>query len=151
MRYFLLAGALVLGDQALKLWVMQVFALGESRPLIGGVVYLSLVHNTGMAFGLARSHPGFFVLISSAAITVFSYLLLRSSYRSQSDGWILWGMSLILGGAAGNLIDRVRFGYVIDFLDLRWWPVFNLADSAITVGAVLIGIRLFIHERRVRQ
>jgi signal peptidase II len=95
---------------------------------------MTLVYNRGAAFGMLKNQLFFFVLISFFVI-LFIFLHLKNKkipllYKIS--------LSLILAGSVGNLIDRLRFGYVIDFLDLRFWPVFNLADSALTIGALLL-------------
>lgn len=127
----LLAAAL---DQATKWWMLRALVAGESTPVIPGVFHLTLVHNTGVAFGLLAGQGSMVMAITSVLILV----LLATNRRAQPAPLLSWGMGLILGGAIGNLIDRVRFGAVIDFLDFRVWPVFNLADSCITVGAILV-------------
>jgi signal peptidase II len=129
--------AVVLGlDQATKWWMLQRLALGESVPLLPGVFHLTLVRNPGIAFGLFARHGG---LVLGLALLLLAVLVV--TVKSKPSAWpapVPWAMGLILGGALGNLVDRVRFGAVVDFLDFRVWPVFNLADSCITVGAVLI-------------
>ncbi len=133
------AGVVVF-DQLSKWWVMASFALYESRPVVGGLFSLTYVQNTGAAFGLLAGPPVwwrqfFFVLVAVAAMVV-----LVGAYRHyRRRGW-LYGAAIgcIGGGAVGNLIDRLRFGAVVDFLDFyvktHHWPAFNIADSAITVG-----------------
>ena len=136
-------GALALGvlglDQATKWWALRVLQLGETTPVIPGLFHLTLVHNPGVAFGLF-ARTGWIVVVAAVAIVA---VLTATSLRSPAaDGptasrtWL--AMGLILGGAVGNLIDRIRYGGVVDFLDFRVWPVFNVADSSITVGAALI-------------
>jgi len=131
--------AFVAVDQWLK-WLVRTRMLpGDSIPLIPHVLHLTSVHNTGAAFGLLRGAGPLLILISVAVVIVLA-LSLR---HAPDDSAILrrlyrLGIWLVLSGAVGNLIDRLRFGYVIDFIDLRVWPVFNLADSAITVGMGLL-------------
>ena len=132
---FLFLSLILSADQFLKVWVTDRFQLGQSQPLIPGIFHLTLVHNTGTAFGLFQDHNLFFVILSAAVIIVLGIILFRGERKGQSVfSWV--PLALVLGGAIGNLIDRIRFGYVIDFVDLRVWPVFNLADSCITVGIV---------------
>jgi signal peptidase II len=140
-RWFLLAAAVVAADQATKSIVLARFNLGEG-VVVTPFFNLVLVYNKGAAFSFLSDAPGWqtpllagFALI---AIGVVSYLLVRSPGRRILD----CGLALVLGGALGNVIDRLRFGQVVDFLDFHagaWhWPAFNVADSAITVGAVLL-------------
>jgi signal peptidase II len=129
---FIVAGLVVLIDQATKAIAAAKLSPEISFPAVGNLVSFTLVENTGAGFGLFKNQILILVLISAAAIffTVFYMLKKRPGYYLP--------FALILGGAAGNLIDRLRFGHVIDFIDLHWWPVFNIADSCITVGSVIL-------------
>lgn len=141
-KLFGLAIFITLIDQASKWIASQTLDYGQSVSVIPRFFHLTLVHNTGGAFGLFAHKTSFFVLFSIVAI-VFLLGFYRS-YASQSS-WIVWPVGLVLGGAFGNLIDRVRLGYVVDFLDFfvkeSHWPAFNLADSSICVG---LGFLIFI-------
>ena len=141
--------AVILLDQLSKLVVANSIRYHESIPVIDGFFNLVHVRNRGMAFGLMnRSYTGFlfFLLVAStiAAIILIVYWLSRLKVDERRLGL---GLSLILGGAIGNLIDRLRFKEVIDFLDFfigaYHWPAFNLADSSITVGAIWVIINIF--------
>ena len=127
-------------DQWLKWLVQTRMTPGETIPLLP-FLYVTYVRNTGAAFGLLRGAGPLLILVSVAVILVLASSLRRDASSAATDGpsrCQRYGMMLILGGAAGNLMDRVRLGYVVDFVDLRVWPVFNLADSAITVGIGLL-------------
>ena len=129
-------GAVTLGtDQLTKHWVTRAFATGESLPLLPPVLQLTYVQNTGAAFGLFKGQQELFIFLS---LFVTGWMLWEFLVKHPRAPSVIWGCSLVLGGAVGNLIDRVRFGYVVDFVDLRVWPVFNIADSAITIGAALL-------------
>ncbi|HVC12648.1 MAG TPA: signal peptidase II [Burkholderiales bacterium] len=149
--WFALAAAVVAADQLTK-WLLQAALHPGERYPVTGFFNLVLVFNRGAAFSLLARAPGWqtplFAAIAVAAIVVVSVLLLRTSGRRLYCA----GLALILGGAIGNLIDRLRYGYVVDFLDLHalgWhWPAFNAADSAITVGAALLILDSFVHARR---
>src|SRR2546421_689284 len=150
--WFSAAAAIVLADQLTKWLVLARFAPGE-RVEITGFFNLVLVFNKGAAFSFLADAPGWqtplLVAFAAAAALIVSVLLLRSPERRVFCA----GLALILGGAIGNVIDRLRFGYVVDFLDLHaagWhWPAFNVADSAITLGAALLIPDAFTrHERR---
>ena len=108
-------------------------------PLLGGVLRLTLTHNVGSAFGIIRS--GTIPLAASAVVCVviLGYVLRGGLARAQGRGVAL---GLVVGGALGNLLDRVRTGAVVDFIDLRVWPVFNLADTVITIGVGLLALGL---------
>ena len=131
-----LAAVVLALDQATKWWMLQRLTLGESLPLLPGIFHLTLVRNPGIAFGLFAGQGG---MVLGLALLLVAVLVV--TVKSKPSAWPLpvsWAMGLILGGALGNLLDRLRFGAVVDFLDFRVWPVFNLADSCITVGAALI-------------
>jgi signal peptidase II len=140
-RWFLLAAAVVAADQATKSMILARFNLGEG-VVVAPFFNLVLVYNKGAAFSFLSDAPGWqtplLIGFAVVAMGVVSYLLVRSPQRRIVSA----GLALILGGALGNVIDRLRFGQVVDFLDFHaagWhWPAFNVADSAITVGAVLL-------------
>jgi signal peptidase II len=134
---FIIALSILLLDQASKLLAVKNLSLNESIPLIKGVFYLTLISNRGAAFGLFKGQVLLFASISILAVVLIGQALRKNRLAGHSFHNI--ALSLILAGAVGNLIDRLRLGYVIDFLDFRVWPVFNVADSAITIGAVLLG------------
>jgi signal peptidase II len=144
----LISGAVLVLDQAIKILVDKTMSLHQSIEVIPNFAHLTYLRNTGAAFGfLAGSRSSlrvvFFILISAVAIGCIVYLL--KSLRPQQK-ILTVSLSLILGGAIGNLIDRVRLGEVIDFIDLHWyhihWPAFNMADSAITIGVIMLFIQM---------
>lgn len=130
---FFIAGLVVIIDQITKAIAVTRLASGPV-PAIGDIISFSLVRNTGAAFGLFRYQTTAFIFISLIAIAFTIFYLIR-----RKVGFYL-PFALILGGAVGNLIDRLRFGYVIDFVDLHFWPVFNIADSCITIGSIYLFI-----------
>ncbi|ORU91514.1 MAG: signal peptidase II [Cycloclasticus sp. symbiont of Bathymodiolus heckerae] len=142
-------------DQASKLWVVANFELYESIQLLSGV-NLTYVHNTGAAFSFLSSAGGwqrwFFVAIALVATIV---LVVWLSRLKTSERWMAITLSLILGGAIGNLYDRIAYSYVIDFIDVYYeshhWPVFNVADSAICVGVVMMLIDTFRGEQSTAE
>ena len=124
-------------DQFTKLLALQFLNETGSIPVIPKVFYLTLVYNPGVAFGIFRHHPAvLFVVVTISLI----FLFLWGSRKADLIGLQRLGLAMILGGAVGNWIDRARFGAVIDFLDFRVWPVFNIADSAITIGVSIFVI-----------
>lgn len=128
-----IAGTVLLFDQITKALALSFLKPRISIPLFRDVFHLSFVENTGIAFGLFQDHPEFWTWI----ITISIVCLLVGSwfFRDQPLPKQL-AFGFILGGAIGNWVDRIRFNYVIDFLDFRVWPVFNIADSFITIGVV---------------
>jgi signal peptidase II len=127
--------AVVALDQALKVFVDRLIPGGASIPLIPPVLFLTNVRNPGIAFSAL---PGIPLIVPAAIALTLIFLLFYNKATWAQRPAAQSGIALLAGGAIGNLIDRVRLGAVIDYLDLRVWPVFNLADVAITVGAVLL-------------
>jgi signal peptidase II len=144
----LIATTIVVADQIAKQWIWRLLGPveGTSRTLLDPWLSLTLVKNTGVAFGLFQGIPHFFtitsILISMGAIYFYRFHLPRSR------PWVQLSLGLIVGGAIGNIIDRIRQGYVVDFVHVSWFPgIFNVADAAITVGvAMLAGYLLFVGE-----
>jgi signal peptidase II len=140
----LLAGAIVVLDQITKALALERLALGVPVPIVEGLLSLTLVLNPGLAFGLLGGVPSGWRWIVAALSLVALAVLARVALRVLPDGgWAgRLAIGLIFGGAVGNLIDRARFGAVVDFVDVHWrgwhWPAFNVADAAITVGAALM-------------
>lgn len=147
--WFALALAVVVADQLCKWAILSAFAPGE-RLALSGFFNLVLAFNKGAAFSFLAGAQGWqtplFIAVAVIAIVVVSVLLVRS----PADRLVRAGLALILGGALGNLIDRVRYGQVVDFLDFHlygWhWPAFNVADSAITIGAGLLIYESLLHR-----
>jgi signal peptidase II len=142
-------------DQASKWYVDARFALYESVPVIRGWFHLTYIRNKGAAFGIfadSAVRVPFFITVSLVALLVILWYLRR--LRAEQT-LAAFSLSLIFAGALGNLIDRVRLGEVIDFLDVFWrhyhWPAFNVADSAICVGVALLIWEMWQEERRLRQ
>lgn len=139
-------------DQATKLLVLKVLDPTTPVSVIEGLLQLTLILNPGVAFGFLGNVPPswrFLVsLLSISAILAISALALWSLPRS--DRWSTLALGLVFGGAVGNLLDRWRLGGVVDFIDVYWrqyhWPAFNVADSAITVGVIILGARLFFQK-----
>ncbi|MBN1526721.1 MAG: signal peptidase II [Candidatus Omnitrophica bacterium] len=134
----LCAGAL---DRLSKYAVCASLGYGGSVPVVPGIFHLTLTRNTGAAFGILKDGRFFFIGASLAAIAAIAVYISR---RSPKDMLVSLALGLILGGASGNLVDRIRYGYVIDFLDFRVWPVFNIADSCITIGTIILVLKICI-------
>lgn len=134
LRSAALVAAVLAADRATKLWAMRDLRLNGPVPVLP-FFELAYVENTGAAFGLGRGANAFFVVVSSVLIVVLLRFLRK---WPKDDPWLQWGGMLVLAGAVGNLYDRLAYRYVVDFLYLHHWPVFNVADSCITVGAVML-------------
>ena len=133
-------------DQLTKFIVLKNFQPGESLPIIKNIFHISLVLNKGVAFGVFSEQGAEFIWIIYVCAIIITFILIsyKKFFRKGRSTQVF--LSLILAGAIGNLIDRVRFGYVIDFLDFRIWPVFNIADSAITIGTILLALQILRHK-----
>ncbi len=147
-RLLLVAGIVVLVDQISKEIILHFLPLYENLEIIPGFFSLTHIRNTGGAFGLlAGKATGlrtfFFLGVSAVAVAVLLYLHAK---MAGGKGWVETAFALVLGGAVGNLIDRLRFGEVIDFLDFYMgsahWPAFNVADSAISVGVAILCVNV---------
>ena len=126
---------LVAADQLTKSLVVSSFLPGESVWIARPLLHLTYVQNTGAAFGLLKGQQALFLAMSGLVIAVIAReLLIRRAMAAR----VLWGCALILGGALGNVMDRARLGYVIDFIGVGIWPLFNIADSAISIGVGLL-------------
>lgn len=139
MRSLWIAGLVVFLDQVSKRMVMESMFLGESIPVLGSFFRLTYIHNPGAVFGLRLGGNVAHLIFAGVALIVVAVMWLR---LPPGERVASAGLALVLGGAVGNVIDRVRFGAVVDFLDfgfgsLRWW-VFNVADASVTVGAGLL-------------
>jgi signal peptidase II len=138
--YWLIAALVVVLDQWTKHLVQASLPVHRPVPVIPGVVALTHTYNRGVAFGqFAGGGPLILIALALAAvlgIVVYRARLLRSGVHIHP--LLLLGLALPTGGALGNVIDRIRIGEVVDFIDFGWWPVFNVADSAITLGAVAL-------------
>ncbi len=140
-----LAGSVLLADQISKAIVTSTLSGGQSVSILGGLVRLDYTVNTGAAFSILRAQNLLFVVVA----VIVSAGIIISFRRLVRAGWLVrLALGLILGGALGNLVDRVRLGYVRDFIDLRWWPVFNLADSAIVIGVIMLATATMLSRDR---
>jgi signal peptidase II len=131
-----IAGSVFIIDLFLKTYLRTYFAF-RSIPLIPRVLHITVVFNTGAAFSILREQTLLLIYLSIIFISFFLILLKKEKNKSQ---FFLIATGLILGGALSNLCDRIFLGYVVDYIDIRIWPVFNLSDSCISIGAILLFI-----------
>ncbi|HEY8448796.1 MAG TPA: signal peptidase II [Thermomicrobiales bacterium] len=140
-RFFvpvLIGTGVVIADQVSKWLIIERLGPGADRhraSVIGDLVELRYAQNTGVAFGLLQGQG---VLVPLLSIAVVAFLLRMYLRVGAPSPWFAVGSGLVLGGALGNVIDRMRLGYVVDFISIAWWPTFNLADVAITCGAAVL-------------
>ncbi len=137
--------ASITADQLVKTLLISFLPLNQPQPVLGHFLYLTLTWNTGAAFSLLPQAASFFLIFNLLAIAVpfawYKTLILQRPLFQIACG-------LITGGAFGNVLDRLQYGKVIDFIDVRFWPVFNLADSCIFVGAFLFALVLLFGSRK---
>ncbi|MDD2915599.1 MAG: signal peptidase II [Gallionella sp.] len=150
-RWLWLSALVIVLDQLSKAWVSSHFVYGESLYVLG-VFNLVLAHNTGAAFSFLNDAGGMQRWLFSGIAVIASVWIVTLLRKHSAETLFALALSLILGGALGNLIDRVAYGYVIDFLAFHWeehyFPAFNIADSAITCGAIALILDSFRSQRK---
>ena len=151
--YLLAAVGIYLADQSSKAWAVKTLRFGEERVIIDGFLQFIYTENPGIAFGQLQDGGSFgrwffVVLAALAAVAVFYYFM----RTPRNDDRVLGACALLLAGILGNLTDRVRLGYVVDFIVVHagnyHWPTFNVADASITVGALLLAFDLVFSHRK---
>ena len=152
MSVFIIFTLVLAVDQFTKFWVRDTMFLGQSIPFLGDIVRFTYVENPGIAFGIRVTHGWIFTILSIlASIGIIYYLI----HQWKASGWIKSSLALILGGAIGNLIDRIRFAKVADFMDIGIgdvrWPVFNVADAAVVIGMFMLFIAMYHQERKLSK
>lgn len=148
----------ILLDQLSKVLFSRILTPNQTIPVIKNLFHFTLVHNTGIAFGMLKGGFKIILIFTVMGLVLIIYSLrkefLSGSYslnarRISSIDKLAFGF--IIGGAIANMIDRLRLGYVVDFLDFRIWPVFNLADSCISIGAIILLWKLVLPSKRSRE
>jgi len=145
----ILAVVVVILDQAAKYFVQSNMLIGMSIPVINNIFHLTYILNPGAAFGIFEHQTLVFIIIAVGLFiaAIYYYPRIPAGYRL-----LRVGVGLLMGGAAGNLIDRIKTGFVVDYLDFRVWPVFNIADIAIVAGvSLIIYILLYKPDKRDEQ
>ncbi|WP_018250247.1 signal peptidase II [Orenia marismortui] len=131
----------IIVDQLTKYMVVKNFSVGESLPIIKNIFHFTYVQNRGAAFGILQNQLPFFIIITLVVLALLIYFYRQLPLNSI---WNRVGLGLALGGTVGNFVDRIRLNYVVDFLDFRVWPVFNIADSAIVVAVIIFSYWILI-------
>ena len=151
MPYLLTILLCVAADQAVKYYVVTHLALYESAPLLPGLVELYYIRNTGGGFSILSGHTWLLTLLTAAVMVVVAVLLVR---RTFPHPLAMWTLTAILGGGLGNLIDRVRLGYVVDMFNFQFmsYPVFNVADILVVCGTIgFAAYYLLLHDREAKK
>jgi signal peptidase II len=152
--YLLASFGIYMVDQSTKAWAVRALRFGDDRTIIRGFLDLVYTENRGIAFGQLQEGGAFgrwfFVVLATAAILAVFYYFIRTP---RNDDRVLGACALLLAGILGNLTDRVRIGYVIDFIVLHagsyHWPTFNVADASISIGALLLAYDLVFDRKKV--
>jgi signal peptidase II len=121
----------------------------ESIPIIKGIFHITYIQNPYSAFGLLKLHNNIFIIVALLVILVIIFLLRNK--LNETNKLVFFAFIFILGGSMGNMIDRLRVGSVIDFLDFRIWPIFNIADSAINIGLLFLLIHFLFKKEEEKQ
>lgn len=134
----------------------QTLAEGDTLPVLDGVLHLTYVENPGMSFGLLANARFVFIVLSVIGLLALTgYLVYVRGIRKKNDRLLCTALSLVIGGGIGNMFDRVRLGYVVDFFDVRFLPfwkwVFNLADACICVGAALLVLAVLLESKKEKK
>jgi len=140
--YLIISFVILILDLFTKYIVQKNLVPYESIPVIDNIFHITYVQNTGAAFSILKGKTLFFAVVSLIIVAIIALILFKFPIKQRILGN---GLAMILGGALGNLIDRLRFGYVVDFLDFRVWPVFNIADCLIVVGVIILAYIIMFH------
>ena len=144
--YLILSILFVIVDQVVKMWIVNNFSLHDGMELIKGLVSILYVRNTGAAWGMFEGKMVFFYLITAVAVGTLLYLMFKEKGKSKL---LLSAYSLILAGAVGNFIDRIRLGYVVDMFKFEFidFPIFNVADTCLTIGVIFLFYYVIFKEQ----
>lgn len=144
--YLILSILFVIADQVVKMWTVNHFSLHEGMEFMKGIVSILYVRNTGAAWGMFEGKMVFFYLITAVAVGTLLYLMFKEKGKSKL---LLTAYSLILAGAVGNFIDRIRLGYVVDMFKFEFvdFPIFNVADFCLTIGVIFLFYYVIFKEQ----
>ncbi|QAT43151.1 signal peptidase II [Aminipila luticellarii] len=146
--YYIVIIAAVMLDQLVKYAVRSNMDLYETIPVIDGIFHITYIQNTGAAFSMFSGHTGVLALIT--AIITIGILVYLHKLKKTTHWLMLMSLSLIVAGGVGNIADRIFLKYVVDFLDLRIWPIFNLADVYVCCGCGLLILYIFFVEPKLK-
>lgn len=149
--YYIVIFALIALDWLTKHWVQASMALNDTIPVIDGIFHITYIHNYGAAFSILEGKQGFLLAVTGLAMAAIFIGMVLAAKKKTLSPMGLWALALILGGGLGNFIDRLRLGYVVDFLDFRVWPIFNVADIAVCCGCGLLIFYILIWEPRLER
>ena len=138
-------------DQALKTIVVNTLEIGQSVPLIEGVFHFTYIQNFGAAFSILQNKQAFLIIVTALVMAIAAAVMFKNI--NKLSRLIVLSLAFIIGGGIGNLIDRIRLGYVVDFLDFTLinYPVFNFADCCVVLGSIALVIGVFLADRAERK
>lgn len=145
MLWFFIGLLLVVVDQLSKFYISNIMTLYQSIPVIHNIFHITYVVNYGAAFGILKNQRVFFIV---STVIIFGILVILYNQIKVHNNFTYISFTLIVSGAIGNFIDRIRFGYVVDFFDFRVFPVFNIADSLIVIGVTIFSFYLLFLESK---
>ena len=149
--YYIAILALIGLDWLTKYWIQTSMALNDTIPVIDVIFHITYIHNYGAAFSILQGKQSFLLIVTGIAMTAILAYMVIGQIKKKAASMELWSLALILAGGIGNFIDRVRFGYVVDFFDFRIWPIFNVADIAVCCGCGLLVFYVLIWEPRMQK
>ena len=141
--FILISSVIFIFDQLIKFAIHSNFSPNQSVPVVKGILYLTYVQNQGAAFGLFNGWRQLIIAVGIAVIAGICYI----GRKNKADLVLQVSLALILGGSLGNLADRIIRSYVVDYIDFRFWPVFNLADMMINLGVFIVIIKMIIEKK----
>lgn len=148
---YLIISAVIIGiDQFVKYWVVATIPLGATKEFMPNLLSLTYIRNTGAAWSLLEGKMWFFYIVTVIAVVAVLYMLVKNLHGSK---WFTIGLSLVLAGALGNFIDRLRLGFVVDMFQTEFisFPIFNVADMSLVIGVACIFIYIILDERKERK
>ncbi len=147
MQYIIITVLIVVADQALKLLVVDKIGMLNQIPVIDGFFYIHVIPNDGIAMGMLANHQGIVIAVTALIMALLAvYIFIK---RRTEKPLLLYTLSAVVAGGVGNIIDRIRLDYVVDYLDFRVWPyIFNFADICIVVGCFMLILLVFMDARK---
>jgi len=147
--YYIIIAVIVALDQFVKYTVKTSMELGQSIPIIENIFHLTYIHNYGAAFSIFQGQRAFLLILTGIMlVALLVFMIKNKNYRHWT---IMTAMALIISGGIGNIIDRAVLGYVVDYLDFRVWPIFNVADIAVCVGCGLMVLYVLFIDGKVNN
>lgn len=140
---FVTALCIIVVERFIKYYIVEMLSLGESIPVIGETFMITRSQNLGAAFGIFQGFGWIFVAASIGVIIIFIVFY----NRIIKDTWLIFASAFILGGSVGNMMDRLFFGHVIDYIYFSFWPTFNISDAALSIGTLILAIKIYYWEK----